>query len=170
MPRDITIRPERPEDAEAITRVTEQAFRDHPISRQTEQFIIAALRRAGALTISLVAEEQGQVVGHIAFSPVEFSDGSAGWHGLGPLSVAPAMQGRGIGQALVRAGLGALRESGAQGCILVGPPEYYGRFGFASRPSCTMRDVPQEVVLSLTLGGQEASGEVAHHPAFGATS
>ncbi len=163
-----TIRPERPGDIAAISRITELAFRFHPHSNQTEQFIIEALRRAGALSVSLVAEVEGEVVGHVAFSPVEFSDGTANWYALGPISVAPELQRQGIGQALVHAGLDALRALGAEGCVLVGDPGYYERFGFRSRPDCTMHGVPQENVMSLALGQRHAAGEITHHPAFGA--
>ena len=79
------IRKETTSDIEAISQVTKAAFRTLPISNQTEQFIIEALRAAGALTLSLVAEIDGRVVGHIAFSPVTISDGSKNWYGLGPV-------------------------------------------------------------------------------------
>jgi len=72
-------------DIEAITEVTIAAFKDHPISRHTEQFIIKALRNADALTLSLVAEMDGKLVGHIAFSPVTVSDGTTDWYGIGPV-------------------------------------------------------------------------------------
>ncbi len=124
MTQEITIRPERPADLEAISRVTEAAFRGHPYSQNTEQFIIEALRRSGALSISLVAVINAQIVGHVAFSRVTISDGSPDWYGLGPLAVAPEFQRRGIGQALVRAGLARLCELGARGCVLVGDPAF----------------------------------------------
>lgn len=160
------IRPERPADIEAIARITDAAFRGHPHSQGTEPVIVAGLRAAGALTISLVAEVEGEVVGHIAFSPVAISDGSAGWFALGPVSVAPAHQGRGIGSALVRAGLEGLQQRGAQGCVLVGEPGFYGRFGFASRPALTLDGIPQDFVQSLPLGETIASGSISHHDAF----
>ena len=75
---EIIIRPEQPKDFAAITRVNELAFKSEPHSEQTEQFVVLALRNAGALSVSLVAERSNQVVGHAAFSPVQFSDGSAG--------------------------------------------------------------------------------------------
>ncbi len=165
----VEIRPESPTDIEAIFRVTEMAFRSHPCSQQTEQFVVDELRRSGALTVSLIAVLDGQVVGHIAFSPVSLSDGSTDWYGLGPLSVAPEHQRRGIGQALVREGLSQLRVLGAKGCVLVGDPGYYRRFGFRSDPCCTLDGVPQEFVLSLPLeGNPQACGKITHHPAFAA--
>jgi putative acetyltransferase len=162
------IRAERPADAGAIFRITDAAFQGHPHSRGTEPFIVDALREAGALTLSLVAERDGEIAGHVAVSPVDISDGSKGWYALGPLSVAPEWQGRGIGSALVRAALDALRRLGAKGCVLVGEPGFYGRFGFSSRPALSMEGVPQAFVLSLPLGPTIASGGITHHDAFNA--
>lgn len=165
----IDIRPECEEDINAIASITEEAFKSHPHSQHTEQFVISALRRSGALSISLVAEVDGQVVGHIAFSPVQISDGSTGWYALGPVSVYPSFQNRGIGGALIEAGLQKLQRLGARGCVLVGEPGFYGRFGFHSNPSCTMEGVPQQYVLSLPLGGHpQALGQITHHAAFAA--
>ncbi len=124
------IRKENASDIDAISEVTMAAFKTLPISNHTEQFIIHALRAAGALTISLVAEIDGRIVGHIAFSPVAISDGTKNWYGLGPISVLPAYQKQGIGKALLQEGLSAIKRIGAQGCYLVGDPNYYKRFGF----------------------------------------
>jgi putative acetyltransferase len=101
----IVIRDETESDAAAITRVTVAAFETLAVSNQTEQFIIEALRSAKALAVSLVAEMDGRVVGHIAFSPVAVSDGTTDWYGLGPVSVLPEYQRRGIGKALIQEGL-----------------------------------------------------------------
>lgn len=125
-----------------------------------------ALRRAGALSVSLVAEQAGQVVGHVAFSPVAVSDRAGGWYGLGPLSVLPARQRLGIGQALVRAGLDRLRGAGANGCVLVGESAYYARFGFAHDPALSYPGIPQEYFLALPFSPGRARGEVSYHPAF----
>ena len=95
------IRNETSSDIEAISKVTIAAFKSLAISQHTEQFIINALREANALTVSLVAEIDGQVVGHIAFSPVTISDGSTGWYGLGPVSVLPEHQKKGIGKSQI---------------------------------------------------------------------
>ena len=84
MREEVLIRPETPADVNDIAEVTEAAFRTLEISNNTEQFIIAALRAANALAVSLVAEVEGRVVGHIAFSPVTMSDGTPNWYGLGP--------------------------------------------------------------------------------------
>lgn len=117
------IRSEIPADIAAIEAVTVAAFQHAAHTQHTEQFIAAALRRAGALTVSLVAEEE-VVVGHVAVSPVTVSGGVAGWYGLGPVSVAPACQGRGVGRALVERALAKLRARGAAGCVVLGEPGY----------------------------------------------
>src|SRR5512136_427255 len=114
----IIIRSETDADVAVITEVTVAAFKTLEISNHTEQFIIAALRAAKALTISLVAEVDGRVVGHIAFSPVTISNGTRNWYGLGPVSVLPEYQRRGIGKALIWEGLSRLRALHAQGCCL----------------------------------------------------
>lgn len=97
------IRNETQEDVFAIEAVTTAAFLNAPHTSHTEQFIVAALRAAGALSVSLVAEAEGAIVGHVAVSPVTISDGTPDWYGLGPISVLPAWQGQGVGSALMRA-------------------------------------------------------------------
>ncbi len=163
------IRAETPADIAAITDVTVAAFRNHPLSHQTEQFVVNALRAASALTVSLVAELDGQVVGHIAFSPVMVSDGTRDWYGLGPVSVLPEHQRRGIGKALIREGLSSLRALGARGCALVGDPGYYARFGFRNSPRLVYKGVPQEAFLVLPFGGAIPRGVLEFHDAFQAT-
>lgn len=164
------IRTENEGDAEAIFAVTKQAFANHPYSRQTEPFIVNALRQAGALVISLVAESGGRVVGHAAFSAVTLDGGPGGWYGLGPLSVLPECQRRGIGRALLDEGLARLRALGAQGCVLVGDPGFYSRFGFRSYPELTHAGVPQPFVLALPFACGEVRGEALFHPGFRAES
>lgn len=164
------VRNETQSDIEAIGDVTKAAFRNHPISRQTEHFIVSALRAAEALTISLVAEVDGKAVGHIAFSPLTISDGSQNWFGLGPISVLPEYQKQGIGKALMHEGLSRLKTRGAAGCVLMGDPGYYERFGFRSVPELTHEGVPQENVLVLPFDQNMARGAVAFHQAFWATS
>ncbi|MEW6426887.1 MAG: N-acetyltransferase [Thermodesulfobacteriota bacterium] len=162
----LVIKNETIADADAIAAVTVAAFRSLAVSRQTEQYIIAALRKAGALTVSLVAELDGRVVGHIAFSPVDISDGSPGWYGLGPLSVVPEHQWQGIGTALVRQGLSRLAGLGARGCCVVGHPQYYPRFGFRNVPGLVLAGVPAEVFFALSFDGRYPEGNVLFHPGF----
>ena len=116
------VRPEQDGDIDAIRALTETAFKTAPHADGTEHLIIDRLRAAGALTLSLVAEVDGVVAGHVAFSPVTVSDGSAGWYGLGPISVDPSRQGEGIGGKLIREGLDRLKALGATGCVLLGDP------------------------------------------------
>jgi putative acetyltransferase len=163
---DVLIRRETGGDVDAISTVTEAAFETLEISNHTEQFIIAALRSANALTISLVAEADGRVVGHIAFSPVTISDGCPNWYGLGPVSVLPEYQRRGIGSALIREGLSRLRTQGAGGCCLVGHPEYYRRFGFENPAGLVCEGVPEEVFFALSMDGHLPQGAVQFHGAF----
>jgi len=156
-------------DASAIAEVTVAAFKTLEISNHTEQFIIAALRAAKVLTISLVAEVDGRVVGHIAFSPVAISDGTRNWYGLGPLSVLPTYQRQGVGKALMQEGLARLRALNAQGCCLVGHPDYYRKFGFKNISGLIHEGVPQEVFVALSFDGHAPRGTVAFHEGFKAT-
>ncbi len=162
----ILIRDETDADVVAIADVTVAAFKTLEVSNQTEQFIITALRAANALALSLVAEVEGRVVGHIAFSPVAISDGTRDWYGLGPVSVLPEYQRQGIGKALIREGLSRLRELNAQGCCLVGHPDYYRRFGFKNVPGLVCEGVPQEVFFALSFDGHFPQGAVTFHDAF----
>ena len=166
MTNDVHIRDEAPADTAAIARVTVAAFRTLEISQYTEQFIIEALRAADALTVSLVAEAAGRVIGHVAFSPIAISDGTADWVGLGPLSVLPARQRKGIGTALVHEGLARLKGRDARGCCVVGHPEYYRRFGFENPLGLVLEGVPPEVFLALPFGGPTPQGTVSFHAAF----
>ena len=160
------VREERATDFTAISAVTVAAFASLEISSHTEQFIVAALRSAGALAVSLVAEVDGRVVGHIAFSPVTMSDGTKGWYGLGPVSVQPCYQGRGIGKSLVREGLARLRSLQAKGCCLVGHPQYYRQFGFENAVGLRHEGVPDEFFFVLAFDGPMPQGQVSFHKAF----
>lgn len=162
----VLVRSETSADVNAITEVTVAAFKTLPISNQTEQLIIAVLRAAMALTVSLVADVDGRVVGHIAFSPVTIADGCPNWYGLGPVSVLPECQRRGIGSALIQQGISRLKELGAQGCCLVGHPEYYRRFGFQNIPGLVCEEVPEEVFFALSLDGCIPQGIVEFHAGF----
>lgn len=162
------IRQETASDGDAISEVTIAAFQTLAISQHTEQYIVKALRNADALTVSLVAEFGGQVVGHIAFSPVTLSDGSPHWYGLGPISVWPQYQRQGIGKSLVHEGLALLKALGAQGCVLVGDPNYYQRFGFSNQPKLVYEGIPQEYFLVLPFGNRVPQGSVVFHAAFAA--
>jgi putative acetyltransferase len=170
MKPEITIRSETNSDVDAITDLTIAAFKTLKISNHTEQFIIEALRTAKALTISLVAELDARVIGHIGFSPVTISDGTLGWYGLGPVSVLPQYQRQGIGKALIEEGLSRLRDMNAQGCCLVGHPEYYRQFGFTNTPELVLENVPPEVFFALSFDGNTPQGTVTFHEGFKADS
>ncbi len=171
MPMDmkITIRNESDADVRVIREVTAAAFETLEISNHTEQFIVEALRAAGALTVSMVAEMDGVVVGHIAFSPVALSDGTPDWYGLGPVSVLPTYQRQGIGKALIHEGLARLKALNARGCCLVGHPGYYRQFGFENRSGLVIEGVPPEVFFALSFDGHFPQGSVTFHKAFSAT-
>jgi putative acetyltransferase len=165
----LKIRSETLDDAAAIEAVTAAAFLEAPHTSHTEQFIVAALRAAGALSVSLVAEAEGAVVGHVAVSPVTTSDGTPNWFGLGPISVLPAWQGRGVGSALMRAALETLRDLGAAGCVALGEPAFYGRFGFKAEPGLVFPDIPPEYFQAILLGDANLPrGSVTYHQAFSA--
>jgi putative acetyltransferase len=160
------VRPERRGDEGAIRGVIEEAFAGHPHSDGREPAIVDQLRAAGDLAESLIAESAGDIVGHVAFSPVVISDGSPGWFGLGPLSVLPSRQSEGIGSGLVWEGFTRLRRLGAQGCVVLGDPEYYARFGFAHSSALTYPGPPPRYFLRLVWGGPRPAGEVRYAAAF----
>jgi putative acetyltransferase len=168
------IRDETPQDHDAIKTLVDAAFLDHPHSNQGEAQLVAALREAGALTLSLVAEDGGRVVGHIAFSPVTIGGEGRNWYGLAPVAVEPGRQGQGIGRGLIEAGLARLAGLGAAGCVLVGEPELYARFGFRADPRLTYPGVPAAYFMARPFAtpdgaaGSSPEGVVQFHPAFDA--
>jgi putative acetyltransferase len=163
------IRPERLSDAQIIRQVTEAAFAVAEHSSGTEGAIVDSLRRAKALTVSLVATIDDEVVGHVAFSPVTIDGANIGWFGLGPISVRPDLHGKGIGGVLIRHGLEHLRKVGAQGCVVLGNPEYYQRFGFQHDPAVRYEGAPAEYFMRMSFDGSIISGSVAYHEGFSAS-
>lgn len=146
--------------------MTARAFDGHPHSDGSEPAIIDRLRATEALTASLVAILDDQVIGHVAISPVEW-DGGDGWYGLGPVSVDPLHQGRGVGAALIRMALDDIRIGGASGCVVAGDPAYYSRFGFQSDPRWTYPGLPPEYFMALPFAPVSGAGVVRYHSAFG---
>lgn len=162
----VEIRPEIPADIPAIHALTAAAFLRAPHTSHTEQYIVDALRAAGELAISLVAVDGDELVGHVALSAVTLSDGTAGWFGLGPISVEPSRQREGIGSRLVEHALDALRARHAAGCVLLGDPLHYRRFGFAPEPTLVLPGVPAEYFQALVLRGSVPAATVAYSAAF----
>jgi putative acetyltransferase len=163
----IIIRPETPDDYTAIHDVTKRAFAGRPYADGDEQLLIGKLRDAGAIALSLVAEKDGAVVGQVTFSPGVAADGSTGWYVLGPVAVEPAVQGEGIGGQLIRAGIAWLTTQGAAGCVLVGNPAYYSRFGFHLFPHFAPDGPHAEFYQMLPLGVSAPNMVVGYHPLFG---
>ncbi len=165
---ELLIRAETQGDLSAIRSVNEASF-----GQRFEADLVDALRREADPFISLVAERDGEVVGHVCFTPVTVGEGaqSDGYVGLGPMAVAPAVQRQGVGSRLVSAGLDECRRRGLKLVVVVGHPAYYPRFGFepASRAGLTCEyDVPDDVFMALRLDTTATpSGRVRYHPAFG---
>ena len=162
----MTIRDERTGDEHEVDQIITAAFANHPHSDQREGWMVKRLRAAKRLTLSLVADKDGQIVGHIAFSPVQIDGESLDWHGLGPVAVGPEWQRQGIGSALVRAGLERLRKLGSNGCVVLGEPEFYERFGFRTDPRLRLDGVPPELFLVVPFDDGIPEGHVDYHPAF----
>jgi putative acetyltransferase len=158
------IRDQQPDDDAVVRQLVGDAFRGRPYSDGREPAILDALRAAGAL--ALVAEEDGEILGQVAFSPVAIDGAVRDWYGLGPVAVRPDRQGQGIGQALIRAGLDRIRALGAQGCVLAGAPGYYRRFGFTADPRLQSAGIPPQYFLVLPFGAEVPGGTVTFHPAF----
>lgn len=167
----VTLRDERASDVDAIGRVIVAAFADEPQHGQFERRIVDALRAGGALSVSLVAERDERVIGHVAFSPVSIGGAPAAsqqWYGLAPLAVRPDCWRQSIGAGLVRTGLDALRRLGARGCVVLGDPAYYARFGFKPFDGLVFAHaLPGHfLALSFDATAPRPSGEVRYHDAF----
>jgi len=162
----VQIRPESLTDVAAIGRVTSAAFLAAPRTSHSEAFIVTALRQAGELTLSRVAIDDDEVVGHVAASSVAISGRHCGWYGLGPVAVLPSHQRRGIGSALVMDVLVALSSSGASGCVVLGDPQFYERFGFQPNEALVLPGAPPENFLAVAFDTTRVGGIVSYHDAF----
>ncbi|MGB5725438.1 MAG: N-acetyltransferase [Parasphingorhabdus sp.] len=163
---NLIIRPEMPADHIAIHAVTKRAFASMPFADGDEQDLIDRFRKAGALEISLVAERDSAVVGQVTFTEAFAEDGSRGWYALGPVAVEPALQKQQIGSQLIEEGLARLRQRDAAGCVLVGDPAYYQRFGFRAFPALCPAGAPAEYYQILPLAVAAPDSVVAFHPLF----
>lgn len=160
------IRKEKREDICAITSVIDIAFTNHPHSTNNESKIVNLLRDTNKLELSLVATDNGEVVGHVGFSRIYVNSCDYGWFGLAPLSVHPNYQGCGIGETLVKRGIEELQGSGAKGCVLLGNPEYYCKFGFKRDENLILPGVPQSYFLTLPFNDFTPQGNASFDRAF----
>ena len=136
-------------------------------SEGTEQLMIDALRTAGKLEISLVAEFEKTIIGHVAFSRGIVTGSTECWFALGPIAVEIEHQRRGVGTALIESGLAKLRADHAAGCIVVGDPNYYARFGFLPFPALAPPGQPPEYFMILPLQQKSPHLVVNFQPEFG---
>ena len=168
--RKLTIRDEQPGDLPAIHALIRAAFAKAKKSDGNEQDIVDALRADGDLVLSLVATNMDEaIIGHIAFSPVTISDGTQGWYGAGPMSVMPTRQRAGIGSQLAEEGIARMQAIGARGIVLLGDPEFYERFGFASAPALTLPGVqPGYFQVRALIDDPLPKGPVEYAPGFSA--
>jgi putative acetyltransferase len=165
----IEIRLEEKADSPFIRSVVLTAFRNNG-----EPDLVEALHAANSVTLSLVAVEEGKVVGHVLFSPVSSEFDLFGKHflGLAPLAVAPNYQKRGIGSKLVRRGLELALAGGWDAVFVLGSPAYYARFGFARVDDWNLiceSPVSTAEFLAVTLkphGLDGCGGLVSYHPLF----
>lgn len=167
--KTMIIRKEQQADQKAVWRINAEAF-----ETQAEANLVDALRAAGDPLISLVAEEEGGIVGHIMFSRVTLSgcENSLDLMGLAPMAVVPERQNQGVGSALVEAGLAACRERGIEAVVVLGHPGFYPKFGFAPAVEFGVKseyDVPDEVFMIIELEEdalKEKTGTIAYHAVF----
>ena len=164
--KKLKIRAERQNDIKAIHELTLKAFAPMPFSNGSEAPIIDQLRNDGDLVVSRVAERNNQIIGHIAFSPVTINNENRGWYGLGPVAVDPEFQKKGVGRKLINAGLSRIKQMDAMGCVLIGDPGYYHRFGFQSDGRLIYGDIPSPFVQWLSFGAQKPSGILKYASAF----
>lgn len=160
------IRSEKPSDVPFISALIDEAFAGAEHSDGTEAAIVRRLRAAGALTLSLVAVESSEIVGHVALSPVTIDGKDQRWLGVGPVAVPPGRQRQGVGDRLMREALAWAKARAAAGCVVLGEPAYYGRFGFRTDPRLRYPGPPPEYFQLLALNEDAPAGTVAYHAAF----
>lgn len=163
---ELIIRREQLSDYDEIEQVIQLAFEDAPYSAQQEHLIVQTLRSAGALNPGIVAQVSADIIGFAGVSPVQISDGAAHWYGLGPIAVLPGFQGQGVGSMLVDDILSRLKSMGAAGCVVLGDPDFYGRFGFETDQRLEFANFDPELFQSIRFNDNLAQGEITYHPAF----
>lgn len=164
------LKDEKKQDIEQITRIQYAAFKDHPIheigAEPVEHRIVKRLRMADALTLSILADMEGESVGHIAISPAAIGESLHGWYLLGPVGVLPAHQRKGVGSALIDEAIRRMKTMDAKGIVLVGDPAFYKRFGFSNVPDITYEGIPGQFILSLPFTKERTKGGIIAHKAF----
>lgn len=164
---EINIRNEKESDSTRIREIITLAFENDPHTDEREAEIVELMRDDSALTISLVAETGDDIVGHVAFSKVTVNDEFIDWYGLAPVSIEPKYQNKGIGSKLIQEGLKLLQDINAKGCVLLGEPSYYQRFGFEAYQQLVLPGVPAMYFQALSFSDSIPSGTVKYHQAFG---
>lgn len=160
------VRIERPADIQAIRALITGAFYGVPYSHGREADIVDALRRDDNLVMSWVAEIDGRIAGHAAFSPVTIDGQDVGWFGLGPVAVAAACRGKGVASTLIETGLKHLKANGANGCVVFGEPKFYSRFGFEPDARLKLERAPSRYFQRLLFAGDPPAGHVEYAAAF----
>jgi putative acetyltransferase len=166
MKRSMKIRNEKVSDYSRIEEITKLAFVGKPYASGTEQYLSEKLRENDALSLSLVLENEGTVVGHLALSPIKIDGLNGPYFGLGPLAILPEAQGKGYGTALLNSALEYLAENNAKCCVLVGDPNYYSRLGFEIESALTYQGAPTEYFQAIWFTKEKLVGEVEFHEAF----
>jgi putative acetyltransferase len=162
-----TIREEHAGDEAAIHALTERAFEGHPYSEGDEADVIDRLRADGDLLASLVAEDEGTIIGQVTWSAARLSNGEDGWMVVGPICVEPARQGEGIGRALLEAGEAAMQARGAKGITVLGDPQLYGRFGYRQHTPMRLEGELGEFLQVKSFGAPIPAATISYAPAFG---
>ena len=160
------IRLEKPEDADQVRSLILAAFAAEDWAGETEAGIVDRLRASETMTLSVLAVTSGKIIAHAAFSKVLIGGLDLGWYGLGPVCVHPDFQSAGTGTSVITEGLHRLRTAGAAGCVVLGDPGYYHRFGFRAEPLLFLEGVPPEYFQSVVFKGQLPAGSVTYDPAF----
>ena len=166
----MNIRKEKDSDKEKIWKVNAEAF-----ETEAEANLVNALRDSGIPFISLVAEEDEEIVGHILFTPVELIDDDSGLKliGLAPMAVLTKLQKKGIGSQLVKTGIENCSTQGYDAVVVLGHPEYYPKFGFVPSVKYGIKseyDAPDEAFMVLELKEsslKDKNGIIKYHAAFG---
>lgn len=173
----LIIRAEKTTDIEPINQLILLAFANHPHQDPnlgvTEHLIVQNLRQSAALTISLVAEYQAQIIAHVAFSPIQVNHQKSNYHVMAPVSVLPEFQNCGVGTQLIKNGLIKLQQFNSDGCVVLGDPEYYQRFGFHHNHKFSAKGAPKPYFMAQSFTDHHHlnnAAEITFHEAFTITN